>query len=310
VCTASPALAAVALLISGLFAGAGCGEVEPPAFSADSVMVHVEHQVALGPRVPGSEARDRAARYIARTLERYGARVQVQSFAIDDPYSELPLRLVNVIGTFFAGDSPRVMVASHYDSRPWADQEPDSTLHSLPIPGAVDGAVSTGILLELARLAGLQAPDGIGVDFVFFDGEDYGRGNDLQHYLLGSRHFAANLKGYRPAAAILLDMVGGEGTRVRREGISSREAVRLLDHVFARAEELGLPYFESEAGAPIYDDHVPLLQAGIEAIDLFGYDYAAWHTLGDDLSRCDRDRIDQTGRLMRDVLYRFDYRDP
>ena len=296
----------VALAVAGVCTVAGCSEPEPPAFSADSVLVHVDRQLAFGPRVAGSEARDRAARYIARTLERYGARVQVQSFEVDDPYSDRPLRLMNVIGSFGAGEKRRLMLASHYDSRPWADQEPDTSAWSVPIPGAIDGATSTGILLELARIAGAGAP-ATGVDFVFFDGEDYGKENDIGYYLLGSRHFAANLAGYRPDAAILLDMVGGKGTRVRREGISETDARPLLDHVFARAAALGLDYFEPVRGAPLYDDHVPLLQAGIHAIDLFGYDYAAWHTRGDDRSQCDPERIDQTGRLVRDLMYRLDY---
>jgi hypothetical protein len=298
-------LAAAWLALS--FSAAGCARPDAPAFSADSVLVHVDRQLAFGPRVAGSAARDAAARYIATTLERHGATVRVQSFEIPDPYSGRPLRITNVIGSFGAERTKRLMLASHFDSRPWADQEPDTSLWSTPIPGAVDGGVSTGILLEIARLAGARAPGGPGLDLVFFDGEDYGRENDPGNYLIGSRHFAANLAGYRPVAAILLDMVGGKGTRVRREGFSAQESPALLDHVFARARELGLPYFEDRAGPPMLDDHVPLLQAGMDAINLFGYDYAAWHTLADDRSQCDPALIDQAGRLLRDLIYRFDY---
>ncbi len=295
-----------AVCIAGSFSAAGCARPAPPLFSADSVLVHVERQLAFGPRVPGSSARDAAARYIAATLERHGAQVRVQSFEIDDPYSDRALRITNVIGSFGAKESKRLMLASHYDSRPWADQEPDSARWNTPIPGAVDGAVSTGVLLEIARLAGASAPEGLGLDLVFFDGEDYGKENDLAHYLIGSRHFAANLAGYRPEAVILLDMVGGRGTRVLREGFSVQQSPALVDRVFTRARELGLSYFEDREGPPMVDDHVPLLQAGLEAIDLFGYGYAAWHTLADDRDQCDPDLIDQTGRLVRDLVYRFD----
>ena len=295
------------LILGGPGAGAGCGAQEPPAFSADSALVHVDRQLAFGPRVPGSEARDRAARYIARTLERAGAAVRVQSFEIDDPYAPRRLRIINLIGSIAPERPRRLMLASHYDSRPRADQEADSSLHATPIPGAVDGATSTAILLEVARMLGTELPDDIGVDLVFFDGEDYGREGDLAHYLIGSRHFAANLDGYRPAAAILLDMVGGKGTRLVREGISVQESAPLVEYVFGRAASLGLPGFEQGAGSPIFDDHVPLLQAGIDAMDLFGYDYAAWHTLGDDRSQCAPAAIDAVGRLLRDIVYRFDY---
>lgn len=307
--TPRPSLArlGLSLFATAAICATACNTAEPPAFSADSTVVHIEKQLSFGPRVAGTAARDSAASYIARTLERYGARVTVQPFEIDDPYSDRRIRMMNVIGSFGTDEKKRLMFASHYDSRPWADQEADSSLWKSPIPGAVDGATSSGILLELARVAGAGAPAGLGLDFVFFDGEDYGREGDLNHYLLGSRHFAANLSGYRPVAAILLDMVGGAGTRVRREGISDQQSKPLVDYVFGRARELNLDYFEAAAGGTIYDDHVPLLQAGIDAMDLFGYDFAAWHTLRDDLPAVDRDKVQQTGTLLRDLAYNFEY---
>ena len=276
-------------------------------FAVDSAVVHIDRQLALGPRVAGSAARDSCARYIARTLKRYGAAVRVQPFDVKDPYGERTIRMMNVIGSFGAGEKRRLMLCSHYDSRPWADQEKDSTLWTTPILGAVDGATSTAILLEVARLAGALAPENIGVDLVFFDGEDYGKEGDIDYYLLGSRHFAANLEGYRPVAAVLLDMVGGAGTTARREGTSDERSRALMDYVFARAQALDLRYFQSTPGAPMIDDHVPLLQAGIEAVDLFGYDFAAWHTLKDDGSAVDRAKVEEVGILLRDLIYNFKY---
>jgi len=270
-------------------------------------MVHVERQVSFGPRVPGTPARDRAARYLAHTLERYGAKVSLQSFEVDDPYSERPLHLINIVGSFAPERAKRILLCSHYDSRPWADQEKDSTLWSTPVLGAVDGAASVGVLLEVARLIGLQHPREIGVDIVLFDGEDYGRTGDIEHYLLGSKHFVVNMGGYRPACAILLDMVGGKGTRVRREQLSKENAGPWVDYVFGRAAALGLDYFEAADGPPLIDDHVPLLEVGIPAVDLFGYDFAAWHTTHDDLSQVDPARLDQVIILLRDIVYNLSY---
>jgi len=282
---------------------AGCGADSAPAGSIDSAMVHVEKQLSYGPRIPGSPARDHAARYLARTLERYGARVSLQSFAVDDPYSEQPLHLINIVASFEPDRKKRVLLCSHYDSRPWADQEKDSTLWSQPVPGAVDGAASTGALLEVARVLGKRAPAEHGIDIVLFDGEDYGRQGDLEHYLLGSKHFVTSLGGYRPAGVILLDMVGGKGTRIRREPNSKERSGPLVDYVFARATALGLDYFEAVDGTPLYDDHIPFLQVGIPAIDLFGYDYPAWHTTGDDLTQVDREKLSQVLTLLVDMVY-------
>jgi len=303
-------LAVAGALAATLAPGAGCGAGGPPVFQPDSAMVHVRRQVAFGPRVAGSPARNEAARYLARTLERYGARVSLQSFDVDDPYGSGTLRLINIIASFSPDRTRRVMLAAHYDSRPWADQEPDTTLWRTPIPGAVDGATGVAVLLEVARAMGAHPPGGIGVDIVLFDGEDYGREGDPDNYLLGSRYFAGHLEGYRPVCAILLDMVGGVGTRIQREGISAQHAPGLVDYVFGRAAALGLTYFEAVPGAPMYDDHVPLLQAGIESMDVFGYGYGAWHTRRDDVDQCDPGLMGQVGTLLLDVVYDFRYHRP
>lgn len=300
----------LAVVCAGAFAGlaAGCGASAPPAGSVDSAMVHVERQVSYGPRVPGTPARDHAARYLAHTLERYGARVSVQAFEVDDPYAPArPLHLINIVASFEPERTHRIMLCAHYDSRPWADQESDTLAWSSPIPGAVDGAAGVGALLEIARLVGMRSPEKIGVDVVLFDGEDYGKQGDIDHYLLGSKYFAANLSGYRPACAILLDMVGGKGTRIRREGFSKDHAGRWADYVFARATALNLDYFEAVDGQPMIDDHVPLLQSGIPTIDLFAYDFAPWHTRGDDLTQVDPAKLDQVITLLRDIVYNLNY---
>ncbi len=295
------------VVAAGSFVAGGCGASEPPAFQPDSAFANVERQLAFGPRTPGSAARDNAARLIAHTLERDGARVSVQSFDVTDPYRAGKLRLMNIIGSFAPDRPRRIMLCAHYDSRPWADQETDTTRWNTPIPAAVDGAAGVAILLEMGRLLGKKLPADVGVDLVFFDGEDYGKEGDPGNYLLGSKHFAANLNGYRPTCAILLDMVGGRGTRVEREGFSVQRSSALVDYVFGRAATLGLDYLDTQTGGPMYDDHVPLLQAGLDAMDLFGYGYAAWHTLGDDITQVDRGLMGQVGTLLRDVVYNFRY---
>ena len=137
-------------------AASGCGAQAPPVGSIDSAMVHVERQVSFGPRVPGTPARDRAARYLAHTLERYGAKVSLQSFEVDDPYSERPLHLINIVGASRPIARNEFLLCAHYDSRPWADQETDSTLWSTADPRVRStGRRVSARLLEIARLVGL-----------------------------------------------------------------------------------------------------------------------------------------------------------
>lgn len=268
---------------------------------------HVETQCGFGPRVPGTAARDSAAAYIARTLESLGATVSVQTFEIKDPYGEGQLRLLNVMGSFAPKRDKRVLLGAHYDSRPRSDDEESDSLAVLPVPAAIDGAAGAGVLLEMARLVGAALPPEVGVDVVFFDGEDYGVEDDLEFYLIGSKYFVANLAGYRPQCMVLVDMIGGVGTRVAREGYSRTHSPRLTNHLFSRAGELGLDYFINVDGPPIYDDHVPFIQAGIEAANIFGYDYPHWHTTRDTPDKLDDDKVDQVGRLLTDLLYNFPF---
>ena len=135
-------LAILLVLVAALASVGGCAKAPRPDFEPARVIAHTEAQCAFGPRVPNSAARDSATAYIARTLERLGAEVSVQPVRIPDPYSDGTLRLLNVVARFEPGRERRVMMASHYDSRPWADQEADTTLHGQPISGAIDGALS------------------------------------------------------------------------------------------------------------------------------------------------------------------------
>jgi Zn-dependent M28 family amino/carboxypeptidase len=209
------------------------------------------------------------------------------------------------VGSFYTDERTRLLVAAHYDTRPWADQEEDTTAHLLPIPGANDGASGVAVLLELAHVLAANRPRGVGVDLVFFDGEDYGKEGDTQFYLLGSRHFAANLSGYRPWGGIVLDMVGAKDARIAREGHSLDGAPELTDELFGRAARLELDVFVEGRLTPIFDDHVPLLQAGIPTVDLIGLPYPYWHTLEDTPDKCSSGTLRAVGALVTDLIYDF-----
>lgn len=286
---------------------AACEKPPIPEFDAERAWRHLIVQCEFGPRLPGSAARDSVAAYITRTMSNCGAEVSIQQFGVEDPYSDRTIGLINVIANFYPDRKKRVLLAAHYDSRPWADEETDDSLKTLPVLGANDGASGVAALLELGRLIGVRAPDGIGVDLVFFDGEDYGKPDDLRHYLMGSKYFVSVLPGYRPECGILLDMVAGKESVIAKEGYSRTHASRLTDDLFARAERLGLDFFTAIDGPPIYDDHVPFIQAGIEMVDLFGFEYPHWHTVRDVPENCSPELLGQVGKLVTDFLYEFPF---
>lgn len=283
-----------------------CAPSLPPSFQADSAWSYLLDQCAFGPRNPGSRGHRQVQRYIVRKLKEFGWKVTRQEFEVDDPYGSGKLALVNILARSPSRSKRRLLLAAHYDTRPWADREESDSLRSQPILGANDGASGVAVLLEMARIIASSSPSRLAVDLVFFDGEDYGKGDDLRHYLLGSKHFAANLeRGYHPRWGILLDMVAGKGVKIAQEAYSLRNAPEITRVLFTRAETLGLDLFTSSPGTPVYDDHIPLLTAGIKTVDLIGFGYPQWHTLADTPENCSRDNLEQVGRLLADFVYDF-----
>jgi hypothetical protein len=286
-----------------VLAGCATQRTPPPEPDATRAFADLRAQVDCGPRLPGSAGAACCREYIRRALQPHAARIAEQAFALPDPYGSDTLRLVNVQANFHPERVARVLLAAHYDTRPFADRD-TGLARTQPIPGANDGGSGVAVLLEIGRILGTWDP-GIGVDLVFFDGEDYGRESDLQHYLLGSKYFVQTMGAYRPRAMILLDMVGDADLRIPVEGNSQRAAPELVDLVYDVAESLGVRTLQRVPGPALYDDHLPFLQARIPAIDLIDFDYPAWHTLGDTPERCSPASLHDVARVVLHVLARL-----
>jgi Zn-dependent M28 family amino/carboxypeptidase len=171
-------------------------------------------------------------------------------------------------------ESPQIIIGAHYDTRMFADNDPDPANHSLPVPGANDGASGVAVLLELARTL---PQDTLPVWLVFFDAEDNGR-IDGWDWILGSTEFVKN-NPLQPQAVVIVDMIGDADLNIYKEKNSNAE---LTDEIWEVAQELGHDsVFIPEYKYSMLDDHTPFLQAGIPAIDIIDFDYPYWHTLQD-----------------------------
>ncbi|MCM1005766.1 MAG: M28 family peptidase [Prevotella sp.] len=277
-------------------------------FNADSAYYNVEKQVNFGPRVPGSASHKACGEWLAEQLGAKGSKVTIQDtllHAFDG--TRLPTR--NILGQFNPQKSDRILLVAHWDTRPWADQDPNPENRDKPVPGANDGASGVGVLLEVARVLGTAGVDK-GIDILFVDSEDYGSEGDEESWALGARAFVENppIAGYKPERVILLDMVGGKGSTFRREMFSAYNAGNLLDAVWTAASRAGhSDLFVNHPGGGITDDHVEFLKAGIPAIDIIALTdngfLSTWHTLSDNMENIDREVLKAVGRTVLAYLY-------
>ncbi len=292
--------------------------VQVPAFNADSAYYFVEKQVSFGPRVPGTPAHDKCAAWLAEKLRQYSDTVIVQKFKART-YDKVTRNGKNIIASFGPEKNQRVLLMSHWDSRPFADYDPDPSKHRTPIDAANDGASGVGVLIEAARHFAHQHPD-VGVDIVLFDLEDWGPPSDLDlhgddYWGLGSQFWSKNphVLGYEASFGILLDMVGATNPKFKKEYFSLQYAEFVVDMVWERAYSLGYgDYFLNEEGTAISDDHVYVNRyARIPSIDIIHLDpessnrsfFEYWHTTGDNMEHIDKRSLGIVGEVVLEVVY-------
>lgn len=261
----------------------------PSAFNGQSAFAHAEAQMAFGPRTPGSLAHEQTRAYIAETLVRYG-------WTPEQPAGELLGQPVhNILATWPGAQrgAPWIIVGAHYDSRFFADHDPDPANHSQPVPGANDGASGVAVLLELARVLPLNNPDAT-VTLAFFDAEDNG-GIDGWDWIMGSRLVADGLAEL-PDAVVILDMIGDADLQIYLERNSDP---RLAAEIWATAAELGYAgVFINEPKHTILDDHTPFLAREIPAVDIIDFDYPYWHTVQDTLDKISAQSLGIVGEVV------------
>jgi hypothetical protein len=274
-----------------------------PSFSSENAFALLQRQCDFGPRVPGTIAHDSCRVFLAHELRKYADAVVEQTFAHNSPRLPNEVMLTNLIASFNPQEGRRVLLAAHWDSRPWADQEADSSKRHMPVLGANDGASGVAVLLEIARVL-KSHPAPMGVDIILFDGEDFGDPGDSRSYAIGSQHYARNkAPNYNPMFGILLDMVGDRDLAIYQERNSLRLAGGVVDRVWRLAAQLGVREFIAEPRHEIFDDHIPFLEAGIPMIDLIDFDYPHWHTTQDTPDKCSPASLEKVGKVVLAALY-------
>jgi glutaminyl-peptide cyclotransferase len=242
-------------------------EATPVTFDGQQSYQDVKTQVEFGPRSSGSPGHDQILAWIQKELEVAGWQVDVQETeALGHPIKNIVAKR--------SDEPPQIVIGAHYDSRMYADNDPDLTKRTDPVPAANDGGSGVAVLLGLARSL---PKDSVPVWLVFFDAEDNGRIEGWD-WILGSREFVRN-NSIQPRAAIVVDMIGDADLNIYKEKNSN---AAITDQIWKTARELGYgnKFIDSYKYSMI-DDHTPFLEAGIPAVDLIDFDYPYWHTTQD-----------------------------
>ncbi|MBA3705379.1 MAG: M28 family peptidase [Bacteroidetes bacterium] len=280
-----------------------------PDFSADSTYAYIKAQVDFGPRVPGTPAHTKCAEYLVNKLKSYGFDVIVQKGTVQT-FDKKKFSLKNIIASFNPEKQSRILVCSHWDTRPFADEDTKDT--DKPFDGANDGASGVGVALEIARQISLSKPL-VGFDILFFDLEDYGTSGVNESWCLGSQYWSKNLHkpNYYANFGVLLDMVAGPNAIFPKESYSAQLAGTTVEKIWKTAKNIGYDtYFISQVRSFVgVDDHIYVNQAGIPCIDIIEYNQATGgfgdyhHTHKDDMSIIDKNTLKAVGQTLLEVIY-------
>jgi Zn-dependent M28 family amino/carboxypeptidase len=263
-----------------------CTAKTPANFNSERAYQDLEYQVSLGPRTMGSQAHQEIRSYIKSELDAAHWEVEELEQSIDGK------QIFNIVAKRNKKEAPWLLIGAHYDSRFFADHDPDPSLRKQPVPGANDGASGVAVLLELARILPKELDKSIW--FVFFDAEDNGNipGYD---WIMGSKVFIQNL-AEQPEQVIIIDMIGDSDLTIYKEKNSDAE---LTKSIWNTASRLGYSQFIPVPKHRILDDHIPFLEAGIPAVDIIDIDYPYYHTTQDTLDKVSPESLEAVGETMR-----------
>ena len=288
-------LTTIILLVAVIYP-AGCTiinqeEKSIPVFNGERAYKDIEYQVSFDSRIPGTPGQEQFLKWLNEELAKYDWEVKLQTHEIKGK------TITNVVASR-GEDGQYILLGAHYDTRIYADLDPDPEMRSLPVPGANDGGSGVAVLLEMARILPDELP--VPVQLVFFDAEDNGGIGDWD-WILGSRAFVQQLE-IPPKAAIIVDMVGDADLKIYKEHNSD---VDLMEQIWEQARLLGYDeVFLPEYKFSVLDDHTPFLEAGIPAVDIIDLDYPYWHTTADTADKVSVESLQIVGdTLLAWILY-------
>lgn len=273
------------------------------AFDQARSIDYLKQICAIGPRISGTPGMVKQQDLIEQHFTKLGAKVERQKFTGKQVSRPASVEMTNLTVTWFPDRERRLLLCTHYDTRPIADREPDRRRWTQPFVSANDGASGVAWLMELGNHIKTM-PINVGVDFVFFDGEEYifdpEPGKD--RYFFGSEHFSAEYVRNRPRhrymAGVLLDLFAAPNAKYQFEQHSLFQAGAVTREIWSIAKELGETSFEDKLGPDVLDDHIALNRAGIPTTDIIDLEYPHWHMLSDTPDKCSGEQLSRIARVI------------
>lgn len=277
-----------------------CAGPEPDSgLDADRVLGHVVALTDIGPRPTGTAAAARALDYIEAALPSGLERTRLPTGRVALPGVRVGAMRIFEPGTIRVAE-PNLAVrfpGRDRGARPLLLMAHADTVFGSP--GAVDNAVSVGLLLELSRhLAAESPPRPVIIAFTAAE----------EHRLAGARALAQAL-GAQPGLAISLDMVGAPGP-LTLNGVSrllDRDLLAWLAAAARRADAaLEAPPVHRVVSRHLpqieRSDHGAFTERGVPAVHLYnrgpGHVYLPYHGPADVPAQVDAGRASEAGRLL------------
>lgn len=286
-------------------------------FDGQRAYEHLQAICGFGPRISATQGMYKQQEYLRAHFEKLGGKVTLQEFEVRHPENGAKVTLANMIVQWHPEKKERILLACHYDTRPYPDRDLNPRMRKGIFLGANDGASGAALFCEMAEhMRTLKCP--YGVDFVLFDAEEFIFDSQRDPFFLGSEHFArkyvAEPPPYRYRCGVVVDMIGDKSLQIYREpnSLKTRQTQKLTADIWSTARSLRVIEFMPQTRfEAVNDDHVALNDmADIPSIDIIDFDYPRpggeqyWHTTKDVPENCSALSLAKVGWVLKEWLER------
>lgn len=271
--------------------------------AGNSMLSSIRTQLGFGARNVGSMGRVKTQEYISNQLNSENIQIKEQVWQDDSGQY-----LKNIIGRINPASSNRIIIATHYDTP--AKAELDKFNPNAIMPGANDGASGVAMLLELGKSLNAGNLDkSLGVDLVFFDGEEFDPGEFNNWKPKGSTYFAKQVEELysdkKPSLAINVDMVCDADLQIYKDPYSLESAPEAVRDIWSEGQKINKDAFNENTKFEIKDDITPLIDSGIPGVLIIDYSYPYFHTSKDTIDNCSAKSLETVYRTIKNYLQNY-----